>query len=99
MPFVNKIPLFALPILVLGMSACGHTQVIEKPVPVEIVRTEYVPVPDRFLVEHQPSTIPESATYGEVIQLWSSDRDTIKVLLAQIRAIKDLDVDGAIDNR
>lgn len=87
------IPLFTL--LLLG--ACGTTKIVEKPVPVEVVRFERVPVPSDLLVRHQPATIPEQLTYGEAIQLWSADRAIIETLLGQIRAIESLN-DGIDSN-
>ena len=36
-----------------------------------------VPVPADLLVQHQKTTIPESLTYGDAMQLWSADRAII----------------------
>lgn len=57
----------------------------------EVVRTEYVPVPSDLLVLRQPSTIPDTLTYGEAVTLWAVDRATIETLLGQLQAIQTLD--------
>jgi hypothetical protein len=49
-----------------------------------------VPVPDNLLLQHQKTTIPESMTYGEALQLWAEDRGIIDTLLGQLLGIKSL---------
>ena len=72
------------------LAACGQTRIVEKPVPVEVVRVERVTVPHQLLVQYTKSGIPKNLTYGEAIQLWSADRANIDVLNAQIAAIESL---------
>ena len=76
------------------LGACATERVVTETVPVEVVKFERVPVPSDLLVLHQKSTIPESVTYGESLQLWSADRTTIDILLGQLRAIQALN-DGS----
>ena len=49
-----------------------------------------MPVPADLLTLHQPTTIPDVLTYGELVQLWSADRGIIHTLLGQIQAIRSL---------
>ncbi len=69
------------------LTSCGTERVIEEPVGVEVVRVEYVAVPSDLLLMRQPTTIPESVTYGEALLLWSEDRATIGALLGQLEGI------------
>jgi hypothetical protein len=57
---------------------------------IETIKVERVPVPSVLLGLHNASTIPDSITYGEMVQLWSADRDTIMILNGQILAIRSL---------
>jgi hypothetical protein len=72
------------------LSACAPQKVAVQPTVVEVVRVERVPVPSDLLALHNPSTIPNELTYGELIQLWSADRGTITILNGQIEAIRSL---------
>jgi hypothetical protein len=85
-----RIAVWTLMFTLIFLAACGQTRIVEKPVPVEVITVERVPVPDDLLIEHMPSTIPEGLTYGEAIQLWMADRDTIAIHNGQIKAIKSL---------
>jgi hypothetical protein len=80
--------------LVLCLSnwliACATETVVSEPVVVEVERTVFVPVPDNLLLQHQKTTIPESMTYGEALQLWAEDRGIIDTLLGQLLGIKSL---------
>lgn len=76
--------------LLLSLTACGTERIIEKPVPVEIIRVEYVPVPADLLHGAQKQTIPETLTYGLGIELWAEDRSTIDILNAKLKAIQSL---------
>jgi hypothetical protein len=85
-----KTNVLMLSFILACLAACGTQKVVEKPVLVETVRVERVPVPADLLALHQPTTIPESMTYGEAMQLWSADRGIIHTLLGQIEAIRSL---------
>ena len=76
--------------LFVCLTACATPRVAVQPTIVEVVRVERVPVPNDLLVLHQPTTIPDELTYGELIQLWSADRGIIHILLGQIEAIRSL---------
>lgn len=75
----------------LTLSGCSNTRIVEKPVPVEVVRVEVVPIPAELLhVEHKQS-IPDQITYGQAIELWSEDRATIDILNGRLDAIRILE--------
>jgi len=74
----------------LFILGCSTERVITQPEVVEIVRLERVPVPAELLVMHQPTTVPETLTYGESLQLWAEDRSIIQTLLGQLVAIESL---------
>lgn len=79
-----------LSFLMPWLTACGTERVIEKPVPVEVVRIERTLVPGEFLVLHPKTEIPEDLTYGDALQLWSEDRAIIDRQNGQLRAIQTL---------
>jgi len=72
------------------LAGCANERIIEKPVPVEVVRVERIPIPADLLVLHNKTTIPETVTYGETLQLWAADRGIIDTLLGQLDAIRSL---------
>ena len=76
----------------LLVSACSSQEVIvPKPRVVEVPGpVQWREIPDQLLIEHQPTTLPETLTWGEAAQLWIADRETIRLLLAQIQGIKSL---------
>ena len=78
--------------VILSMvSGCGTTEVIvEKPVPVEVVRVERVPVPIDLLIQRNKSTLPDALKYGEALQLWAEDRANLDSVNAQLGAIQGL---------
>ena len=84
------LPVWTCLFLIPLFGGCATERIVEKPVPVNVVRTERVPVPSDMLVRHQKTTVPDSLTYGEAIQLWSEDRRIIDTLLGQIEAIEAL---------
>lgn len=73
------------------LTACGGVKVVEKPVPVEIVRYERVSVPADLTAPGQKQTIPARISYGEAILLWAEDRATIDRVNGQLRAIRSLE--------
>lgn len=73
--------------LALSLSACGSVKVVEKPVPVEVVRTEYVPVPFQLVRPRQLQTVPDTMTYGDAMILWARDREALRNANAQLIAI------------
>lgn len=76
------------------LTACGSTEIVTQPVPVEVEVTKFIPVPSEHLVQRIPSTLPEVLTYGEALQLWAEDRASIRTLNGQLRAIEEL-TDGS----
>ena len=85
---VYALMLIFLPALLVG---CGTTEVIvEKPVPVEVVRVERVPVPIDLLIQRNKSTLPDALKYGEALQLWAEDRANLDSVNAQLGAIQGL---------
>ena len=72
---------------VLLLTACATERIVEKPVPVEVIRVEQTPVPDDLLILHAKTTIPDTLTYGEAIQLWAEDRALVDILNGQLIAI------------
>lgn len=75
--------------LTIFLTACGTERVVEKPVVVEVPGpVEYVPVPGDLLIRHIKTTVPESLTYGEALQLWAEDRAIIDTQNGQLAAIE-----------
>ena len=87
---------WTLPFLLLFLTSCGSERVIEKPVIHEVVRIERIAVPSEHLVRHIKTTIPETISYGEAIQLWSEDRAIIEIQNGQLEAIEVLN--DAVDD-
>ena len=79
-----------IPLSLLIFSGCSTEKVITQPEVVEIIKVERVSVPNELLVKHQPTTVPETLTYGEALQLWAEDRGIIKTQNGQIAAIESL---------
>lgn len=76
--------------LTFSLIGCGQTKIIEKPVPVEVIKTERVGVPEDLLIRHQKTTVPETLTFGDAMQLWVEDRAMVDKLNGQITAIQSL---------
>lgn len=76
--------------LIALLTACGTERVLERPVPVEIVRIERVPVPAELLVPIAKQSIPDGITFGEALVKWSHDRATIEALNGRLAAIDSL---------
>ena len=68
-------------------AGCAKERIVEVPVPVEVVKIQRVQVPDDFLTQHNPVSIPEKVTYGRVLELWAVDRSIIETQNGQLRAI------------
>jgi len=79
--------LLCLLTLLLG---CGSTEVIEKPVVVEVEVVKWREVPPNLLIIHNKSTVPDILKYGELIQLWAEDRAIIEKQNGQLKAIESL---------
>ena len=75
--------------LLLCLTACG-TKTITKPEIVYLDRVEYIPVPADLLRTIPRQAIPESLTYGELIEVCSKDRATIGKLNGQLVGISSL---------
>ncbi len=80
--------------LLISLAACGSTEIVTQPVPVEVEVVRYIAVPSEHLVERAPSTIPERPTYADIITLFAADRASIVTLNAQLRAIRELSDGG-----
>lgn len=64
---------------------------VEKPIPVNIPGpVEYVRIPGRLLIIHTLSDVPDSITYGELIELWAADRASLDKANGQLSAIGSL---------
>ena len=86
-----------LPLLTLTfLTGCATERVVEKPVPVPVPGpTQYVEVPTELVTTREKTSIPDSITYGQAIELWSRDRATIDIINGQLLGIKSLgDDDG-----
>lgn len=79
---------------VIFSTGCASERVMEKPVPVEITRTVYVPIPADLLREQPKTTISETLTYGQAILRWDADRSSLAVCNARLRAIAALPTGG-----
>ncbi len=80
--------LFCLAVL---LTACGGTRVIEKPVPVEVVRDVPIPIPDDLTRPCAKQDIPDGLTYGGALEAWVKDRACVDILNANMKAIETLD--------
>lgn len=80
-----------IPLCLLSFcTACGTTEIIEKPVPVEVEVVKWVPVPKDLTREVPKRSIPTALTYGQAIELWSMDRASLETANARLRAIQGL---------
>ena len=80
--------------LTISLTGCATERIVEVPVPVEIIRTEYIPVPGDLLTPLPKATIPNGLTYGQALERWYSDRATIDKLNALLLGIKSLNEQG-----
>jgi hypothetical protein len=87
---MRALPLLCLLPFVL-LSSCTREVLVDRPVPVEIVRVEYVKIPSDLTVERPKAPVPPDLTYGDALSLWSEDRARIDTLNGQIRAIRSLE--------
>ena len=76
--------------LTLCLTACDRTRVVEKPVIHEVVRTEWREIPADLTTRCDKAQIPEQATYGKLIELWSEDRANIDVCNGKLAGIESL---------
>lgn len=75
----------------LLLTACASEVIKPQPVPVPVPGpVQWREVPPKLLLMRQKTTIPETATYGEALQLWVEDRSTIDKLLGQLQGIASL---------
>ena len=70
--------------------ACATPTVIEKPVPVEVVRVEVREVPTDLTRTEPLQPIPEALTYAQALSLWQADRSSLQTTNARLRAIEEL---------
>lgn len=89
---IPKVVLISL--FLLTLSACSTTEIVEKPVPVEVVKTEFVPVPADLVAEIPKNTVPDGLTFADALELWSEDRAIIDTLNARLRGIQGLSEDS-----
>lgn len=83
----------ALPLgaaLCLCMTGCVREVIVEKPVPVEVVRIERVTVPPELLHGEHPETLPEALSFAQALELWALDRQHLQTLNGRLRAIQAL---------
>ena len=71
-------------------ASCSAERIVDRPVPVEVVRTEYVPVPLSLTEPIAPATIPDNITYGTALTLWAQDRRALLDLNARLLEIRNL---------
>lgn len=93
-----KTPVLTLLFLTLFLTACGSTKVVEKPVPVYIDRVEYIDVPYDLTIRRNKTTLPDTITYGEALELWAVDRATIDTLNGQMEAVESLNKEELPDS-
>lgn len=74
----------------LLFAGCSTDRIIDRPVPVEVVRTEYIPVSESLVTPIEPSVIPDKLTYGMALTLWAQDRRAIANLNKQLEEIRSL---------
>jgi hypothetical protein len=75
------------------LTACGTERVVEKPVIVEVVKTEWREVPADLTARCAKSEIPEAMTYGEALESWAKDRASIDACNGKLAGIESLGVD------
>lgn len=75
----------------LWLTACATERIVEKPVPVEIVKTEYVPIPTDLLRVEPKQVVPEQLTYGQAIELWAEDRASLEKVNGRLKAVGSLE--------
>lgn len=81
--------------LTLSLTACGTERVVEKPVIVEVVKTEWRSIPADLTEQCPKVTIPDGLTFGQAIELWAEDRAAIDACNGKLAGIKSLgDGDG-----
>lgn len=79
------------------LHGCSGQRVIEKPIVVTVSGpVKHIEVPAELLVQHNKTTIPESLTYGEAMQLWGADRATIDTQNGQTQGIAILNLEDSI---
>ena len=79
--------------MLVFLTACAPTRIVEKPVPVEIAGpVEFVAVPEDLLVIHLKTDIPPTITYGEGALLWAADRESLDKANGQLAGIAVLEV-------
>ena len=76
--------------LILSLASCATETIVDRPVPVEVIRYERVPIPADLLVKHNKTAIPDGLTYAEAIELWSLDRAIIDTHNGQLDALRSL---------
>jgi len=72
-------------------TACAREVLVDRPVPVEIVKMERVSVPADLLVTQEPAEIPEGLTYGDALHLWSIDRAALETVNGRLEAVRALE--------
>ena len=74
------------------LSGCSSQEVVTpQPVIIEIPGpVQFVDIPPDLLVLHNKSTIPDELTFGQAMQLWVADRETIDIYVGNTEALKSL---------
>lgn len=76
--------------LAILSTGCARTEVVERPVPVEVVKYEQVPVPADLLSPIPPQVVPDALSFAQALELWIEDREAIERLNGRLRAIQEL---------
>ena len=79
--------------LLTCLTACANERIVERPVPVEIPVTEFIPVPQELTRPIEKAIIPNSLNFGDALVLWAQDRATIEALNSRLAEIGELDGD------
>lgn len=85
-----KTRVLILTCLPLFLTACATETVVEKPVVVPVVETKWRAIPSDLTRRCPKSVIPATATYGEVIELWSKDRAAIDTCNGRLAGVESL---------
>lgn len=81
---------WTLSCLLILLAACGTERIVEKPVVVEVVKTEWREVPPDLLLECIKPEIPDGITWGELAVKLGEAIAEIETCNGQLRAIGSL---------
>jgi len=77
-------------IAALIASGCAQTRVVERPVPVEVVRVEYVPIPAecRAPCPPDPQPVRQGDPAGRLVDAYRAQQAIIACLRARLECIE-----------